>query len=387
MGRRMKVAMITPGTFPIPSVKSSSIEMLVEKLANLIQKEADVFIFGTKFRKQLEFEQKGAITYHRYLKQEKTYIDQVIAELLGLEPDIIQIENRPRFARAVRLAMPKAKIILFMQSTLFLSRPHIGREELLTCLEAADVIVVNSQYLQDYLLQEFNGLSSKITVNHLGVDINQFQPKWHQEEKAAAELLRKEWGVNDKKVLLYVGRLVEIKGVHHVLEAMPEIIKADPSIVLFIAGSTLSPTSSNLEYVEELEKLAEKVKEHVTFTKFIPHNEIHKWFQMADLLVVPSVAEPFGLVNVEAMAVGTPVIATNSGGIPEIVDDGKTGILIQPERVHEELIWKIVRLFKNPADLMKMGVKSVKKVRAHFTWSHTAQRQLALYRKLTNDKK
>jgi spore coat protein SA len=383
----MKVAMITPGTFPIPSVKSSSIEMLVEKLANLIQIEADVFIFGTKFRKQLEFEQTGAITYYRYLKQEKTYIDQVIAELLELEPDIIQIENRPRFARAVRLAMPKAKIILFMQSTLFLSRPHIGREELLTCLEAAEVIVVNSQYLQDYLLQEFNGLSSKITVNHLGVDINQFQPKWHQEEKAAAELLRKEWGVNDKKVLLYVGRLVEIKGVHHVLEAMPEIIKADPSIVLFIAGSTLSPTSSNLEYVEELEKLAEKVKEHVTFTKFIPHNEIHKWFQMADLLVVPSAAEPFGLINVEAMAVGTPVLATHSGGIPEIIDDGKTGILIQPERVHEELIWKIVSLLKNPANLMRMGLESVMKVRAHFTWSHTAQRQLAIYRKLAGGKK
>jgi spore coat protein SA len=386
MERRLKVAMITPGTFPIPGVKSSSIEMVVEKMANLIQAEADVFIFGAKFRKQLEFEQNDAITFYRYPKQGKTYIEQVIAELQELKPDIIQIENRPRFARAVRLAMPKAKIILFMHSTLFLSRPHIGREELLTCLEATDRIVVNSQYLKDYLLEEFNGSSSKITVNHLGVDIDQFRPKWHQEEKEAAEVLRKEWGVSDKKILLYVGRLVEIKGVHHILEAMPEIIKVDPSIVLFIAGTTLSPTSSNLEYVDKLQKLAEKVKGHVTFTQFIPHNEIHKWFQMADLLVVPSAAEPFGLINVEAMAVGTPVIATDSGGIPEIIDNGKTGILIQPERVHEELIWKIVSLFMNPADLMKMGVKSVMKVRAHFTWSHTAQRQLGLYQKVTNDK-
>jgi spore coat protein SA len=387
MSRRMKVAMVTPGTFPIPGVKSSSIEMLMDKLAHLIQEEADVFVFGTKFRKQLEYEQTGAITYYRYLKQGKTYIEQVIAELQAIEPDIIQIENRPRFARAVRLAMPKAKIILVMHSTLFLSRPHIGRGELLTCLEAADIIVVNSQYLKDYLLQESNGLSSKITVNHLGVDIDQFQPKWHQEEKTAAELLRKEWGVSDKKILLYVGRLVEMKGVHHVLEAMPEIIKADPSIVLFIVGSTLSPTSSNLEYAEKLEKLAEKVKEHVIFTQFIPHNEIHKWFQMADLLVVPSVAEPFGLINVEAMAVGTPVIATNSGGIPEIIDNGKTGILIQPDRVRDELIWKIVRLFMNPMDLMKLGVEGAKKVRTHFTWSNTAQRQLAIYRKLANLKK
>jgi len=383
----MKVAMITPGTFPIPSVKSSSIEMLVEKLANLIQKKADVFIFGKKFRKQLEFEQNGGITFYRYFKQEQTYMDQVIAKLKELQPDIIQIENRPRFAREVRLAMPKAKIILVMQSTFFLSRPHIGTEELLICLEAADVIVVNSQYLKNYLLEELNVPSSEIMVNHLGVDMDQFQPKWHQEEREAAELLRKEWGVSDKKILLYVGRLVEMKGIHHILEAMPEIIKADPSIVLFIVGSTLSPTSSNLEYVEKLEELAEKVKEHVIFTQFIPHNEIHKWLQMADLLVVPSEAEPFGLVNVEAMAVGTPVIATNSGGIPEIIDDGKTGILIQPDRIQGELISRIESLILSPANMKKMGVESVRKVRAHFTWAHTAKRQLALYRKLTNDKK
>jgi spore coat protein SA len=385
VGRRMKVAMVTPGTFPIPGVKSSSIEMLVEKLANLFQEKADVSIFGKKFRRQLEFEQNGGITFYRYSTQEKTYIDQVIAQLQELQPDIIQIENRPRFAKAVRLANHKAKIVLVMQSTHFLSRPHIGREELLTCLEAADMIVVNSQYLKDYMVKEFNCSTSKITVNHLGVDIDQFRPKWHEEERAAAELLKKEWGVSDKKILLYVGRLVEIKGVHHILEAMPEIIKVDPSIVLFIAGSTLAPTADNLEYTSKLEALAEKVKDHVIFTSFIPHKEIHRWFQMADLVVVPSAAEPFGLVNVEAMAVGTPVIATNSGGIPEIIENGKTGILIHPEQVRNELIWKIASLFLNPQKLVKMGVDSVMKVRSHFTWSHTARRQLALYRKLIKE--
>ncbi|MDQ0974935.1 spore coat protein SA [Neobacillus niacini] len=383
MGRRLKIAMISPGTFPISGGRSSSIEMLMKKLASLFQKEADVFMFGKRFRKQPEWETKGSITYYRYTSSKgKTYINQSIEQLKVLKPDIIHIENRPRFAKAVRLAIPNAKIVLALQSTLFMSRPYIGKEELVTCLESADAIIVNSHFLKNYMIKETLCSASKISVNHLGVDTDQFQPKWHHEQKAKAELLKKEWGVTDRKILLYSGRLVKIKGVHHILAAMPELVKVDPSIVLVIAGSSLSPTSDNLGYEARLLELAEKVKGHVIFASFITHDEIHTWYQMADLLLVPSAAEPFGLVNVEAMAVGTPVIGTNSGGIPEIIQHGKTGILIDPERVVQELTWQILKLFSRPEKIMKMGVDSAIHVRANFTWVRTAQRQLALYRDL-----
>lgn len=382
MGRRLKIAMITPGTFPIAGGKSSSIEMLMEQLANLFQTEADVFMFGKKFRKQPEVETKGSITFYRYLSQNKSYINQTIEQLQKINPDIIHIENRPRFARAVRLAMPMAKIILVFQSTLFMSRQHIGKAELVACLQAADVIVVNSHFLKNHMIKENLCSSSKITVNHLGVDIDQFQPKWHHEQKAKAELLKKEFGITNRKIILYVGRLIEIKGVHHILESMPNLIKIDPSIFLVIVGSSLSPTSDNIRYEARLRELAEKVKDHVLFPSFVTHNEIHTWYQLADLLLVPSAAEPFGLVNVEAMAVGTPVIATNSGGIPEIIEHGKTGILIHPEKVLHELTWQILKLLSDPEKMMRFGVDSALHVRAHFTWAHTAQRLLALYRKL-----
>jgi spore coat protein SA len=375
--------MISPGTFPISGGKSSSIEMLMQKMANLFQKEADVFMFGKRFRKQPEFEMKGSITYYRYTSSKgKSYIDQSIEQLQVIKPDIIHIENRPRFAKAVRLSMPNAKIVLALQSTLFMSRQHISKEALVTCLESADAIIVNSHFLKNHMIKETLCSASKISVNHLGVDIDQFQPKWHYEQKAKAELLKKEWGVTDRKILLYSGRLVKIKGVHHILAAMPELVKVDPSIVLVIAGSSLSPTSDNLAYEARLRELAEKVKGHVIFASFITHKDIHTWYQMADLLLVPSAAEPFGLVNVEAMAVGTPVIGTNSGGIPEIIQHGKTGILIDPERVVQELTWQILKLFSCPEKIMKMGVDSAIHVRANFTWVRTAQRQLALYREL-----
>ncbi|MFB3170287.1 hypothetical protein P5G62_024570 [Neobacillus sp. 179-C4.2 HS] len=115
MGRRLKIAMISPGTFPISGGKSSSIEMLMKKLANLFQKEAYVFMFGKGFRKQPEWETKGSITYYRYTSSKaKTYINQSIDQLKVIKPDIIHIENRPRFAKAVRLAIPNAKISLYL---------------------------------------------------------------------------------------------------------------------------------------------------------------------------------------------------------------------------------------------------------------------------------
>ncbi|MEH7492516.1 glycosyltransferase family 4 protein [Neobacillus niacini] len=383
MSRRLKIAMISPGTFPISGGKSSSIEMLMKKLAFLFQKEADVFLFGKRFRKQPEFETKGSITYYRYHStKNQTYIAQSIEQLQVVKPDIIHIENRPRFAKAVRLAMPNTKIVLALQSTLFMSRPLIGKAELVTCLKAADAIVVNSHFLKNHMIKETLCSASKITVNHLGVETEQFQPKWQQEQKEKAELLRIKWGVTDRRILLYAGRLIKIKGVHHILEAMPELIKVDPSIILFIAGTSLSPNSENLAYEAHLRDLAEKVKGHVIFASFITHNEIHTWYQMADLLLVPSAAEPFGLVNVEAMAVGTPVIGTNSGGIPEIIQHGKTGILIDPERVVEELTFQIPKLLSNPKKRMRMGVDCALHVRANFTWEHSAKRQLALYREL-----
>ncbi|KGM46289.1 hypothetical protein NP83_01070, partial [Neobacillus niacini] len=186
-------------------------------------------------------------------------------------------------------------------------------------------------------------------------------------------------GISNNKVLLYVGRLVEIKGVHHILEAMPDLIKADPSIRLIIAGS---PTEQKT-YSDYLRNLAEDVKDHVVFTSFIPNDKVQELFQISDLLVVPSAQnEAFGLVNLEAMSTGTPVIATKSGGMPEIIDHGITGLLIDPSNVREELTKHIINLLSNPRKIQQMGKESVVRVSNYFTWQHTADRQLMLYRLL-----
>jgi spore coat protein SA len=376
---RLKIAIITPGVYPIPGNKSSSVELVVQKTSNLLQKDVDVIIFGKKTRNQSFIERQGHLTYYRYDFNTKTYIKNVVEQLQHDKPDIIQIENRPRFVKFIRQAIPNAKIILNLHSVTFISPPYMKEQMLQYYLNKTNVIVVNSHFLRNYIIEKTNGNAQKIFVNHLGVNTDQFKPKWQLDSTATLEILKKELGVFNNKILLYVGRLVEIKGVHHILEAMPELIKADPSIRLIISGSL----SEHKEYSDHLRNLAANVMDHVIFTSFIPNDKIHELFQLSDLLLVPSAQnEAFGLVNLEAMSTGTPVIATNSGGMPEIIDHGKTGFLIDRSNVREELTKHVLELLSNPEKIQQMGHESVLRVRNYFTWQHSVERLLKLYRKL-----
>ncbi|MEH7178536.1 glycosyltransferase family 4 protein [Neobacillus vireti] len=380
---RLKVAIITPGAYPIPGHKSSSVELVVQHTSNLFQKDVDVIIFGMKTKNQLFIERSGNITFYRYSFKTKTYIQQVVDQLQQDLPDIIQIENRPRMVKAIRRAFPNAKIILNLHSVKFISPPYMNEQKLISYLNLTNAIMVNSHFLKNYVVNHTNCNSEKIIVNHLGVNTEQFKSKWELDSRASLEILKKQLGVPNYKILLYVGRLIEIKGVHHILEAMSELIKADPTIRLIIAGSALEFSSKHTEYAARLIKQTKEIEDYVVFTSFIPHDKIHELFQISDILVVPSAEnEAFGLVNVEGMSTGTPVIATKSGGMPEIIEHGKTGFLIDPSNVREELTKYILCLLSNPVKIQEMGIESVLRVRNNFTWQHTVERMLKLYQEL-----
>jgi spore coat protein SA len=161
---------------------------------------------------------------------------------------------------------------------------------------------------------------------------------------------------------------------------MPKVVKKYPNVRLTIVGSAFYGSNRKTKYVNHLYQLAEKVSEHVKFVPFVPHNQIHFWFQAADIVIVPSIGkEAFGLVNIEAMACGIPVIATNNGGMPEIIQHGDTGFLINPKDAVNELAAYLDKLLSNPAFLKEMGENSVLNVKKNFTWEKSAQRLLGQY--------
>ena len=376
-----RVVIITPGSFPIPSPNSSSVETVVDRLTNALKTTVEFTILGKKSKDLPFIEKKENIIYRRFTYRKWTgYLKKAVAILSKLNPHIIQIENRPKYISIIRKAFPETQIWLSIHSTFFISKSRISKDELINSLHSTNKIIVNSQFLKNYLVKKTSCDESKIFVNNLGVDTSQFRSKWGSAQ-SDRKTIKNKMDLDGKRILLFVGRLRKIKGVDRILKAMPAIIKNDPNTILIIVGSAFYGSDKKTDYVEYLYQLAAGISHHVRMIPFIPHDEIHSWFEAADIVLVPSIGkEAFGLVNVEAMACGVPVIATNVGGLPEVIEHGKTGFLLNVKDIEKELGEYVIRMLSSPQILKQMGKKSVEHVQENFTWEKCAKRLLTLYR-------
>lgn len=167
--------------------------------------------------------------------------------------------------------------------------------------------------------------------------------------------LRKFQELKNNYNLLFVGRLEKIKGVEFLILAMAEIIKVFPQTKLTIIGDGSNKKDlCNLTKKMHLEK-------HIQFIGWVENNDLDIYYEKASIVVVPSTsAEAFGLVILEAMSAGRPVIGTNLGGIPEIIDDGVNGHLIEPNNP-EQIADKVIRLFQEEFLLKELGRNARKK--------------------------
>ncbi|WEK53355.1 MAG: glycosyltransferase family 4 protein [Candidatus Cohnella colombiensis] len=378
-----KVAFVTPGAFPVPSSMGGSVERVVEKFVPKLQPHVAVTIYGRLGRGLRARDHLEGAPIERYnATNKRRYFDIVCKRLQLLKPHTIQIENRPRWVPRLKKLMPHCQIWLNLHSTTFISAPYLKRRDRLRCLMAADRIIVNSAFLRSYIVGMFPRLASIVSVNHLGVDVEQFAEKGSTEWKAIREKVRtaKKWG--QRPIVMFVGRLIPQKGVHHLLASLRHLIVHHPNVLVIIVGSALYGSHRTTPYVRKLHRLAGRWRKHVHFQPYIPHHEVAHWLAMADIAVVPSIGkEAFGLVNVEAMAAGLPVIATNTGGIREVVSDGETGYLVskQRSRIVSELSSRISELLSNSELREQMGRKGRQRVLDHFTWNQTAQRWLKLH--------
>ncbi|MFD0694237.1 glycosyltransferase family 4 protein [Paenibacillus sp. GCM10027628] len=383
-GLPMSVAIVTPGVFPVPSETSSSVEQVVHKTAEQLAKRMKVDVLGCKTPRQPSYEKKEGVHYARVrYGNSASYIEGISGQIAKLKPTFIQVENRPRFVRYLRKKHPLAKISLVLHSTTFISTPHIKIQELSACLRAANVIIVNSEFLKKLLGRKVPSSAHKIVAQHLGVDMERFISKWSPQGAESRIRKLRELGYENQKIILFVGRLIPKKGVHHLLHAMMQVIQTEPNAILIVVGSAQYGSDRQTEYVRKLHRLGGTIPQYVRFVPFVSHEEIAKWYQIADVVAVPSAPnEAFGLVNVEAMATGVPVVATRSGGIQEIVADGNTGYLFDYEKITEDLPRYLLRLLEN-AELRKaMGEQGTQRVKQLFTWERSAKQRYEHYRKM-----
>jgi spore coat protein SA len=376
----IKVAIVTPGSFPIPSQGSSSVERVVEKFAPLLMPYAEPRIYGKLSKKLPRRGQfKGVVCERFPAGSKQRYIHEVGRAVQRFSPQVIDVENRPQFVLTMKQMNPGKRVWLYLHSSTFISPNHISPAKLHQCLQAADKIIVNSEFIRRIVVSKVPEVSSKLRVIYPGVDTVRFPSQYSAEGAAKREKLRKKRGLTGKKVVLFMGRLIPLKGVHHLLKVVPQLVKSHPELVVVIVGSPFYGSHRKTAYARKLERLGRKCPGHVRFVPYVPHTEVPGWMLVADVAVVPSgQREAFGLVNVEAMSCGVPVIATRAGGMKEIIRNGETGYLVNQARVESELREKLHLLLRDKQLRQKLGKRSRERVEQTFTWRHTADRWVKL---------
>lgn len=171
--------------------------------------------------------------------------------------------------------------------------------------------------------------------------------------------------------LFFAGRLVRLKNVDILIKALSIVKETNPDVHLYIAGS--GPQDQKLRYLS----IKLNLNNNITFLNFISEDEMLKMYASADIFVLPSKFENCPMVLLEALAVGTPIVASNVGGIPQILDNGKYGILTKPGDI-EDLAQKIIALIKNNSlrnELRENGKQRVKE----YSWDDIASKTIELY--------
>jgi glycogen synthase len=235
----------------------------------------------------------------------------------------------------------------------------------------ADRVIACSAYMRDHVADVYGIEEERVTVIPNGIDPSDLQPF---DEQAMREF-RARFADPDEKLVLLVGRLVYEKGFQVALEALPRVIEELDGVRFLVAGSGT--------HEQELKAQAAELglMDHGTFLGWIGDDVLHTLYRIADLTVVPSIYEPFGLVALEAMASGCPCLVADTGGLREVVPHEDVGLRFR-SRDPRSLADVAIRVLADD----ELGRRLVAEAYAHvrsFDWVDVAERTAALYEMLT----
>ena len=307
---------------------------------------------------------------------------QVAKDLQAQQCDVIHMNIVFQFVPLIRAYNPQAKIVLHIHSDFL---PLFDPVMVEHCLKSVDLVIGCSDYLTNQVRKYLPHVNSQTIYN--GADIRHFTVANDQNKANQKE----------PKQILYVGRISPEKGVHVLIDAFNKVLSRYPQVQLKLVGSenaivpwyTLDredPQIQNLlpyyqgSYRSHLQdRLTSTAASSVFFLGKVPHLELLEYYQQADIFVFPSVwNEAFGMPIVEAMSMRLPVIATRGGAFPELVEDEKTGLLVEKENA-DALAEAILRLLVDDNLRIAMGEAGKHRAFEQFAWDHQAEKLLDQY--------
>jgi starch synthase len=255
-----------------------------------------------------------------------------------------------------------------------------------TAILDADAVIAVSKGTREDILRAYPEIKpERIHVIYNGIDLKEYQ----KTEETSALIKH---GVDPAvPYVLFVGRITRQKGVAHLVEAIPHLPKGTQVVLCAGAPDTPEIAAEMREKIEQVSKINPRV---VWIEKMLSRTEAIQFYSNASVFCCPSVYEPFGIINLEAMACRAPVVASAVGGILEVVVDGETGYLVpfeqdpvttfpsNPEKFSRDLAEKISELLADPAKAKRFGEAGRKRVEETFAWSAIADQTISLYQKL-----
>jgi glycogen synthase len=255
-----------------------------------------------------------------------------------------------------------------------------------TGIEHADAVIAVSRSTREDVLHHFAVPPERVHVIHNGIDTDEYR------KTGTTDALVRHGIDPARPYVLFVGRITRQKGIIHLVNAIPYL---DPALQLVLCAGAPDTEEIGREMAERVAAVSAGRPGVIWIQEMLPRREVIQLYSHATVFCCPSVYEPFGIINLEAMACETPVVASNVGGIPEVVVPGETGFLVDlelnpgtfepvdPEGFSRALAEAINRIARDPELRRRMGQAGRRRVEEHFSWAAIARQTLELYRNVT----
>ena len=359
----MNICLIMPNVFPVPATKGGATETLITNLLNENEKKGlinftCVSVYEEKaeeLSKQYEYtkfvyinqkRKNSDLTFEQKDENFAKYMDEISKKINVSDFDFVIIEGGDISGYEYILKkFPKKKCLVHIHGD------EIGNNEINNRIYEKFIAI--SKYTYNVIMKDGKITKDKIELLYNAINLNDFDKKLSSSEK---KQLRSKYEIlPDDVVIMFAGRTIPEKGIKELIKSFKQLKNLE-KCKLLIVGSSNYGEKIKTEFDYELENLAKDVKDKIKFTGYIPNKELYKIHNISDIAVVPSMWEElFGLVVVEAMSSGLPLVVTKCGGIPEIVTDECAYIIKNDENLINDMTDKLDYLVENPKIREKMG--------------------------------